>query len=218
VLSDRARTIRHVPRTRQFLMLSAMFVLACATAVAARAGDPTGTLTVCNGAGNPPVAGVITFSLVAPASEGGTQVVTLGAGACTGRYFFSQGLQVTVVENVPAGAVVSSITIKGLSTISASSPASGTATVTIGDADSTLTMTTSGGGAPTPKPCVVPRVVGLTLASARTAIKRNGCRVGSVSYVRSKRIPKGGVTSTSPRAGYRLAHNGRIRVYVSKGR
>lgn len=197
-------------------VLLALTALAVVLAVPAHA-DSVGTLSVCNRQGNPPVSGLITFQLVAPASEGGTQVVTLGPGACTGRYFFSQGLQVVVIENVPAGAVVSSITITGASKIVQSSPASGTVTVGIGDADSVLTFTTSGGGAPVARACVVPKVVGLTLAAARTAIKRAACRVRSVSYVYSTRIPRGGVTSTKPRRGARLAHNGPVRLYVSRG-
>jgi beta-lactam-binding protein with PASTA domain len=68
------------------------------------------------------------------------------------------------------------------------------------------------------RPCVVPHAIGLNLAAARKAIKAAACRVKGVSYVYSSRIPKGGVTSTKPRAGAHLAHNGKVRLYVSRGR
>lgn len=206
-------------RPRQVWILAGVLAsaLALVASASARGGDAVGTLTLCNGTGNPPVPGVITFQLVAPASDGGMQVATLGPGACTGRYFLRQGLQLTVIENVPAGATLTNVTVSGASKIVQTALAAGTVIVSIGDVDSTLTFTTTAGGAPLPNPCVVPRTVGLTLAAARTAIKRAGCRVRSVSYLHSTRIPKGGVTSTRPRAGAHLAHGGLVRVYVSRG-
>jgi hypothetical protein len=177
----------------------------------------SGSLNICNGAGNPPSPAPVTFSIVAPASEGGTQLVTLASGACNGKYWFTQGLQVTVIATLSAGTSVTNIAIKGDSTLSGTSLAGAVTTVTIGSSDSVLTFTTKGSGAPALRDCVVPRVVGTTLTSARKAIKRAACRVKSVSYVYSARIPKGGVTSTKPRAGARLRHNYAIRVYVSRG-
>jgi len=202
-------------------IVAALAAAAASGAQASRsAAGAVGTLSVCSTTGSPPVATVITFTIVAPASEGGTQVATLGPGACSANYFFSQGLQVTVIENVPTGAVVTSITITGASTLTQTSLAGGVATVTIGNAESVLTFTTRGAAAAPPplRPCVVPHVIGLNLAAARKAIKAAACTVKSVSHVYSSRIPKGGVTSTQPRAGAHLAHNGKVRVYVSRGR
>lgn len=206
-------------RPRQVWILAGVLAsaLALVASASARGGDAVGTLSLCNGVGNPAVPGVITYQLIAPASDGGTQVATLGPGACTGRFFLRQGLLLTVVENVPAGATVTNMTVSGLSTIVQRSLPGGTAIVSIGNSDSTLTFTTTGKGTPTASPCVVPRVVGLTLAAARTAIRHAGCRVGTVSYLHSTRIPKGGVASTRPRAGAHLAHGGLVRVYVSRG-
>jgi PASTA domain len=201
-------------------LAAALVALLATSAQASRsAGSAVGTLSVCNATGTPPVATVITFTIVAPASEGGTQVATLGPGACSANYFLSQGLQVTVIENVPTGAFVASITISGESALTQTSLAGGVATVTIGNAASVLTFTTKGAAVPAPvRPCVVPRVIGLNLAAARRAIKAAACRVKSVSHIYSSRIPKGGVTSTKPRAGAHLAHNGKVRVNVSRGR
>jgi hypothetical protein len=203
---------------RGLAIVSAALALGATAVAGAQAAPPVGTLSVCNAAGNPPVATVVTFSLVAPASAGGTQVVTLGPGACSAQYFFSQGLQITVIENVPTGGAVTNIAISGASTLAQTSLASGVALVTIGDAGSVLTFTTKAGGAPALRGCVVPHLIGLTLAAARKAIAHAACKVKGVSYVYSTRIPKGGVTSTKPRAGAQLAHNGRVGLVVSRGR
>lgn len=198
------------------LVASAAAVLLPGLASGART-DESGTLTVCSSAGDPPISTLIAFTLNGPIADGGTQVFTLAPGQCKGRYFYPVGTQVTVIENVPSGDVVTSITITGQSTLTQSLPASGLATITIGNVDSTVTFTTKGPGAPAPRACVVPKVVGLTLAAARKAIKRAACRVKSVTRVYSKRIPKGGVTSTKPKRGTHLKHNGPVRVYVSRG-
>ena len=122
-----------------------------------------------------------------------------------------------MIENVPTGDAITSITISGESKLSQTSPAGGLAGVTMGNADSTVTFTTRGAGTPTARPCIVPRVIGLTLAAARTAIKHAACKVKSVTYIHSTRIPRGGVTSSKPRRGTHLAHNAGVRLYVSKG-
>ena len=192
--------------------------LAVGASSAAAATADTGTISICNAAGNPPVATILTFSIVAPASAGGTQVATLSPGACSARYFLPVGLQITLIENVPTGDVVTNIAVSGAATLDQTSLAGGVATVTVGNSDSIVTFTTRGAGAPPASPCVVPRVIGLTLAAARTAIRASACRVRSVSYVSSKRIPKGGVTSVNPRSGAHLAHNAGVRLYVSRGR
>jgi subtilisin family serine protease len=62
--------------------------------------------------------------------------------------------------------------------------------------------------------CIVPRVRGLRLARAKTAIVRAGCSVGRVRRARS-RLHRGRVVAQSPRAGLQLAPRARVNVTVS---
>ena len=204
-------------RFRLGVLVATLALAACAVSAASSAVAGVGTIKVCNAAGNPPVSTVIVFQLVAPAGAGGTQVATLATGGCSAAYFIATGVQLTVIENVPTGDAVTNISMVGQSTINQTSLAGGVATITMGDSDSTLTFTTRGPGQPEARGCVVPQVIGLTLAAARTAIRHAACRVKTVTYIHSKRIPKGGVTSSSPRHGARLAHNAGVRLYVSRG-
>jgi PASTA domain len=179
----------------------------------------SGTLSVCNTSGSPPITIALTYSLNAPASAGGSQVLSASPGTCTVNIWYPVGTNVTVLETVPTGFTVTSITIGGgESTLAQTVPSAGMATVTIGNGNSVLTFTTKAPGAPPAAGCVVPRVVGLTLAAARKAVVHALCRVGSVHYIYSSRIPKGGVTSVSPKPGAHLAHNAKLRLNVSRGR
>jgi Tol biopolymer transport system component len=70
---------------------------------------------------------------------------------------------------------------------------------------------------PPPAPplrCVVPRVVGLRLAKARTRITRAHCRVGRIRRARSRRA--GRVLSQNPRAGARRPAGTRISLVVGR--
>jgi PASTA domain len=203
-------------------IVTAIAGLTAAPALASRApaaARDVGTLSVCNTSGNPPISLALAFTQTAPGGAGGTVVQTASVGTCTAPVFYTVGTQVLVTENVPTGFAVTSITVGGgQSTLSQTIPAAGAANVTIGTGNSVLTFVTRGPGAPAPAPCVVPNVTGLTLAAARKAARANRCRVGSVIYVYSARIPKGGVTRVRPAQGTRLAHNAKIRLYVSRGR
>jgi PASTA domain len=68
-----------------------------------------------------------------------------------------------------------------------------------------------------PVRCVVPRVVGQTLASARREIVSRNCGVGRVSRSYS-RTRKGRIAAQSPRAGARRAEGARVNLLVSRGR
>ncbi|HYX87948.1 MAG TPA: PASTA domain-containing protein [Gaiellaceae bacterium] len=79
------------------------------------------------------------------------------------------------------------------------------------------------GGTPPPPPktapaCVVPRVVRLPLLSAKRAVARAHCRVGTITTAYSARVPRGRVLSQSPRPGRRLAAGARVSLVVSRGR
>jgi hypothetical protein len=65
--------------------------------------------------------------------------------------------------------------------------------------------------------CVVPRLRGMTLASARRSLARAHCRLGRVRRARS-RARRGRVISQSRRPGARLAAGARVNVVVSRGR
>jgi hypothetical protein len=190
-----------------------------AAATASTAATAVGTLSVCNASGSPGISGVLTYTLAAPGGAGGTITQTASVGTCAANVFFPVGTQVVVTETVPGGDAVTGIKLSGgsESTLGQIALSAGEATVTIGTGQAVLTFTTKGPGVAT-KDCVVPSVVGLTLSAARAAMKRAGCRVGSVGYVYSSRIPKGGVTSVNPKRGTHHAHGARVRLLVSRGR
>jgi hypothetical protein len=65
--------------------------------------------------------------------------------------------------------------------------------------------------------CVVPRVVGKTLAAAKRSLKRAHCRAGAIRSVHSARIGRGRVVSQKVRAGRVLALNAKVGLSVSLG-
>ena len=178
------------------------------------APQPVGTLSVCSTSGARPITNALVFSLVAPASAGGTQSITVPVGSCSTQIFYPQGTSVVVTETIPAGYAVTSIAVAGGgSTITANTPAAGSATVTIGAGQSLITFVTSG----PPAPCNVPAVTGLTLLSAKTAMIKHGCSVGRIRRVYSRTVKIGRVVSQYPRRGTTLSHGAPIDVVVSRG-
>ena len=67
-------------------------------------------------------------------------------------------------------------------------------------------------------PCVVPGVVGSTLAAAKAEIGRRHCRTGKVTRSYSKTIRKGRVLAQRPAPGRHLANGGRVSLVVSRGK
>jgi PKD domain/PASTA domain len=67
-------------------------------------------------------------------------------------------------------------------------------------------------------PCIVPSVVGQTLAAAKAAIRRGHCRTGKVTRRRSAAVRKGRVLAQSPAAGRHLANGARVNLVVSRGK
>jgi hypothetical protein len=78
----------------------------------------------------------------------------------------------------------------------------------------TATFTTS---APPAKKCIVPKVVGLTLAKAKTKIKKAHCRVGKITRKHSSKKKKGKVIKQSPRAHKHLKAGSKVNLTVGKG-
>ncbi len=67
------------------------------------------------------------------------------------------------------------------------------------------------------KACVVPRIkAGATLAAARKALAKGGCRVVT-KKVRSARVRRGRVVKLSAKTGRRLAAQAKVTVYLSRG-
>jgi subtilisin family serine protease len=68
-----------------------------------------------------------------------------------------------------------------------------------------------------PQRCIVPRLKGKTLAAARTALKRAGCKLGPVKRVRS-RVRKGRIVAQRPAAGRPVGKGTPVVVTISRGR
>jgi subtilisin family serine protease len=66
-------------------------------------------------------------------------------------------------------------------------------------------------------PCVVPKVIGAKLATAKTRIKARHCRVGKLTYIKSTKRKKGKVIRELPKAGKRLGNNARVNLWLGKG-
>jgi hypothetical protein len=66
------------------------------------------------------------------------------------------------------------------------------------------------------RPCVVPNLVGKTLAAANAAIKKAFCSVGTVTTAASGK-PRGVVVAQKPKHGKRLKQHAKVSLVVSKG-
>jgi Tol biopolymer transport system component len=72
---------------------------------------------------------------------------------------------------------------------------------------------------PVPPPtirCVVPKVIGMRLATARARIGRANCRVGSVRRVRTKAKKRGKVVSQNPKAGSVKDRGFKVKLVVGR--
>ncbi len=83
--------------------------------------------------------------------------------------------------------------------------------------DSAELTVTVGAGPPATARCLVPNVVRRTLAAARSALVRAGCRVGPVRNARSTTVARGRVVGQAPKAGLRVARGTRVSLVVSRG-
>jgi PASTA domain/Divergent InlB B-repeat domain len=69
-----------------------------------------------------------------------------------------------------------------------------------------------------PPACVVPRLKGRTLRTARHLLGLRHCTLGKVKRAISRKVKKGHVISQRPRPGSRLKHGARVNFVVSKGK
>jgi glucodextranase-like protein/PASTA domain-containing protein len=140
---------------------------------------------------------------------------------------------VTLSGTTSAGSGIKSLIVGGQA-ISVASDGSWSAQVPLSPGANTITaVATDGAGAtaqaqvtvvyqppapPVVAKCHVPRVKGMKLRAAEKALRHAHCRVGKVKHVSSRKLARGRVTSTTPRAGRRLPAASKIELFVSKGR
>jgi PASTA domain len=70
---------------------------------------------------------------------------------------------------------------------------------------------------PPPPRCVVPKLKGKTLPTARKAVTKAHCAVGTVRRAHSKKVRRGRVISQRPPPGARLPNRAKVSVVVSRG-
>jgi acetaldehyde dehydrogenase (acetylating) len=204
-------------------------VLACLVAsmipaVAFGRGAATGgELILCSASGVRVATGTFTFTFVTLASQGGTTTLNVPVGTCTGRLFYPVGASVTVTENLPSSYAVTGIAIGptpgGVGTtsvISSNTPTTASAVVTIGTGQATLTFTTNG-PAGAARLCKVPNLFGVTLAAAKSALRKANCTVGAVHKAYSNIYYPQVVYSQSPPRGSVLAPRAQVSLTVSLG-
>jgi hypothetical protein len=68
-----------------------------------------------------------------------------------------------------------------------------------------------------PPACKVPKVIGKSLAKAKTAIKKAHCKVGKISHKASSKKQKGKVIGQTPKAGKRLKNGAKVNVTLGTG-
>jgi hypothetical protein len=83
-----------------------------------------------------------------------------------------------------------------------------------GPATSTTPTTTTPAGTR----CVVPKVVGKPLASAKKLLTKAHCKTGKVTRVRSAKVKTGRVVSAKPKPGRSLAAGAAVALSVSRGK
>lgn len=206
---------------------AALLASALALAPAAAAKPPaqpsqpavqSGNITICATQGAWPAIGPLTYTLAAPASAGGTQLISVALGACSRVIWYPAGTSLSILETVPTGHAVTGISFAGSGTLTASTPSAGSATVSIGTSSGTITFTTSGPKpASSAAPCKVPGLFGLTVTGAKARLKAHACTLGHVRRVYSKVIRAGYVLGQSPKKGATLAHGAPVSVTVSRG-
>ena len=83
-----------------------------------------------------------------------------------------------------------------------------------------LTATVTTTPPPTPaalRRCVVPKLAGKTLAAAKAALSKASCKTGKVTRAKSRRIKKGRVISSKPKAGTSRPNGAAVALVVSRG-
>jgi hypothetical protein len=132
--------------------------------------------------------------------------VTLSAAAASDSTF-------TGWSGACSGTGTCTLTMDAAKSVTASFALQATTTTT-----TTTTTGVGGGGGGSAIKCVVPKVTGKMLASARAAIKKAHCSVGKVTKKASAKVKKNRVISQKPSPGKKLAKGAKVNLVVSKGR
>jgi Subtilase family/PASTA domain/Divergent InlB B-repeat domain/Fibronectin type III domain/WD40-like Beta Propeller Repeat len=154
------------------------------------------------------------FTLTVTKSGAGSGTVTSSVGAincgatCAGD--FDVGTSVTLTATAASGS-----TFAGWS-----GACTGLATCIVAmDAAKSVTATfVTKASPPVVVKCVVPKVTGKLLATAKRKIAAGHCRTGRTTKAKSKSVAKGRVISQSPRAGKKLARGTKVNLVVSRGK
>jgi PASTA domain-containing protein len=160
-----------------------------------------------------------TVALTLPA---GIEFVTVVRGMPTVPQCSVAGGVVTCRGRNIGGEITSSTTLRLRAGAAGQYTIRGTAAI-VGQADtnpandSAELSVTVAAAPPATARCLVPNVVRRTLAAARTALVRAGCRVGSVRNAPSATVARGRIVSQSPKAGRRVARGTRVSLVVSRG-
>ena len=140
---------------------------------------------------------------------------------------------VTLTGTANAGSGIASLVVAGQA-VSVASGGTWSASVPLSAGPNVITaVATDGAGAtaqahvtviyhvPTSPPrramCSVPQTRGKKLANARQALRRAHCQAGRIKRVRSRRVRRGRVVDSSPRAGRTLPGGAKVELFVSKG-
>ena len=150
-----------------------------------------------------------TLTVTRAGSGSGTVTSNPAGVSCGSACTFAAG-SATSVSLTPAAAAGS--TFAGFS-----GDCSGASCSLAMGANHAVTATFTQNTSPPPvKKCVVPKVVGLKLAKAKTKIKKAHCRVGKVTKKHSSKKKRGKVIKQSPKAGKKLKVNSKVNLTVGK--
>jgi hypothetical protein len=170
----------------------------------------------------PPPPGPSTLS-VALRGSGSGSVISSPAGINCGSSCalqFAHGNAVTLTAAPLAGSVFTgwgdACTAAAQSTQCTVTVNSDTTVSATFDLAPTTTSTPLPPPPPPPKACVVPRLLGLTLAAAKQRLLRANCRLGTVTLRRAKRAQVGRVVAQRPASGQYLAAHGKVAVVLGK--
>jgi hypothetical protein len=94
----------------------------------------------------------------------------------------------------------------------------GSCTVTMNAATTVTATFQSNGGPPVVKQCVVPKLKGKTLSSAKRALKGRHCKNGKITHAFSRTVKKGRVIAQKPKAGKRLHSGAKVSLVLSEGK
>ena len=146
---------------------------------------------------------------VAPSGNGsgtvGSSPVGISCGS-TCSHAYATGTVVTLTATPASGSVFSGW--------SGACSGTGGCSVTMSQARAVSATFTLQSSAPV---CLVPRVKGKTLASAKSALAQAHCKAGKVTKKFSK-VKKGRVVSQRPKPGTNLAAGAKVNLVISKGR